>query len=442
MRTLIKNATIVNEGSIKHASLVIEDDIIKEICEEDMLPVVSVDEVTDATGCYVLPGVIDDHVHFREPGMTDKADIASESRAAAAGGVTSYFDMPNTVPQTTTIEAWRDKMERGAKDSVVNYAFFIGATNDNAGILNSIDCHAVPGIKLFMGSSTGNMLVDRREALERVFRIPGMPVMTHCEDTAVINANMAEAKAKYGDDPDVVHHPEIRSEEACWRSTSLAVEMARKCGARLHVAHVSTARELQLFTPNDPQITAEATSAHIFFSEEDYKIKGTKIKVNPAIKTKADREEIRRAMADGRISVVGTDHAPNLLAQKQGGCAKAASGMPMVQFSLPAMLSLVDEGVLTITRVVELMSHNPARIFEVAQRGYIRKGYKADLVMVRPDSQWTVTLEGILSKCGWSPREGCTFNWLVERTWCNGHLVYAEGRVDDTVRGEAIRFRE
>ena len=442
MRTLIKNATIVNEGSIKHASLVIEDDIIKEICEEDMLPVVSVDEVTDATGCYVLPGVIDDHVHFREPGMTDKADIASESRAAAAGGVTSYFDMPNTVPQTTTIEAWRDKMERGAKDSVVNYAFFIGATNDNAGILNSIDCHAVPGIKLFMGSSTGNMLVDRREALERVFRIPGMPVMTHCEDTAVINANMAEAKAKYGDDPDVVHHPEIRSEEACWRSTSLAVEMARKCGARLHVAHVSTARELQLFTPNDPQITAEATSAHIFFSEEDYKIKGTKIKVNPAIKTKADREEIRRAMADGRISVVGTDHAPHLLAQKQGGCAKAASGMPMVQFSLPAMLSLVDEGVLTITRVVELMSHNPARIFEVAQRGYNRKGYKADLVMVRPDSQWTVTLEGILSKCGWSPMEGCTFNWRVERTWCNGHLVYAEGRVDDTVRGEAIRFRE
>ncbi len=442
MRTLIKNATIVNEGSIKHASLVIEDDIIKEICEEDMLPVVSVDEVTDATGCYVLPGVIDDHVHFREPGMTDKADIASESRAAAAGGVTSYFDMPNTVPQTTTIEAWRDKMERGAKDSVVNYAFFIGATNGNADILTSIDRHAVPGIKLFMGSSTGNMLVDRREALERVFRIPGMPVMTHCEDTAVINANMAEAKAKYGDDPDVVHHPEIRSEEACWRSTSLAVEMARKCGARLHVAHVSTARELQLFTPNDPQITAEATSAHIFFSEEDYKIKGTKIKVNPAIKTKTDMEEIRRAMADGRISVVGTDHAPHLLAQKQGGCAKAASGMPMVQFSLPAMLSLVDEGVLTITRVVELMSHNPARIFEVAQRGYIRKGYKADLVMVRPDSQWTVTLEGILSKCGWSPMEGCTFNWRVERTWCNGHLVYAEGRVDDTVRGEAIRFRE
>ena len=442
MKTLIKNATIVNEGSIRQVSLVIEDDIIKEICGDNMQPVVSVDEVTDATGCYVLPGVIDDHVHFREPGMTDKADIASESRAAAAGGVTSYFDMPNTVPQTTTIEAWDDKMKRGARESVVNYAFFIGATNGNAEVLNSIDRHAVPGIKLFMGSSTGNMLVDRREALEKVFSIPGLPVMTHCEDTAVINANMAEAKAKYGDDPDVEHHPEIRSEEACWRSTSLAVELARKCGARLHVAHVSTARELQLFSPYDPRITAEATSAHIFFSKEDYQNKGTKIKVNPAIKTKADRDEIRKAMADGRISVVGTDHAPHLLAQKQGGCAKAASGMPMVQFSLSAMLSLVDEGVISLTRVVELMSHNPARIFEVAKRGFIREGYKADLVMVRPDSRWTVTPECILSKCGWSPMEGCSFNWRVERTWCNGQLVYTDGQVDDTLRGEAIRFRE
>lgn len=442
MRTLIKNASIVNEGIIQQASLVIEDDIIKEICKEDMQPVVSVDVVTDATGCYVLPGVIDDHVHFREPGMTDKADISTESRAAAAGGVTSYFDMPNTVPQTTTIEAWRDKMERGAKDSVVNYAFFIGATNDNADTLNAIDRHAVPGIKLFMGSSTGNMLVDRREALERVFSIPGLPVMTHCEDTAVINANLQVAKARYGDDPEVVYHPEIRSEEACWRSTSLAVEMAHKCGTRLHVAHISTARELTLFSPNDTQITAEATSAHIFFSDEDYKHKGARIKVNPAIKTMADRDEIRRAMADGRISVVGTDHAPHRLAQKQGGCAKAASGMPMVQFSLPAMLSLVDEGILTLTRVVELMCHNPARIFEVSRRGFIREGYKADLVMVRPQTKWTVTPDCVLSKCGWSPMEGQTFNWLVERTWCNGRVVYSDGHVDDTVRGEAITFRQ
>lgn len=442
MRVLIKNASIVNEGYIRQASLLIEDDIIKKICEEDKMPVESVDEVTDATGCYVFPGVIDDHVHFREPGMTDKADIATESMAAAAGGVTSYFDMPNTVPQTTTIEAWRDKMNRGAKESVVNYAFFIGATNDNAETLNVIDRNAVPGIKLFMGSSTGNMLVDRKEALERVFSIPGLPVMAHCEDTAVINANMQAAKEKYGDDPDVVHHPEIRSEEACWLSTSLAVQLARKCGTRLHVAHVSTARELTLFSPNDPLITAEATSAHIFFSDKDYPILGTRIKVNPAIKTQADRDEIRRAMADGRISVVGTDHAPHLLAQKQGGCAKAASGMPMVQFSLPAMLSLVDEGVLSLTRVVELMCHNPARIFEVSRRGFIREGYKADLVMLRPKSPWTVTSECVLSKCGWSPMEGSTFNWRVERTWCNGRMVYADGRVDESLRGEAIRFRE
>lgn len=442
MRVLIKNASIVNEGYIRQASLLIEDDIIKKICEEDKMPVESVDEVTDATGCYVFPGVIDDHVHFREPGMTDKADIATESRAAAAGGVTSYFDMPNTVPQTTTIEAWRDKMNRGAKESVVNYAFFIGATNDNAETLNVIDRNAVPGIKLFMGSSTGNMLVDRKEALERVFSIPGLPVMAHCEDTAVINANMQAAKEKYGDDPDVVHHPEIRSEEACWLSTSLAVQLAHKCGARLHVAHVSTARELTLFSPNDPLITAEATSAHIFFSDKDYPILGTRIKVNPAIKTQADRDEIRRAMADGRISVVGTDHAPHLLAQKQGGCAKAASGMPMVQFSLPAMLSLVDEGVLSLTRVVELMCHNPARIFEVSRRGFIREGYKADLVMLRPNSPWTVTSECVLSKCGWSPMEGSTFNWRVEHTWCNGRMVYADGRVDESLRGEAIRFRE
>lgn len=442
MRTLIKNATIVNEGQLRKASLVIEDDIIKEICEEGTTPVASVDEVTDATGCYILPGVIDDHVHFREPGLTDKADIASESRAAAAGGVTSYFDMPNTVPQTTTVEAWSDKMHRAAKDSAVNYAFFIGATNDNMDEIARIDIHQTPGIKLFMGSSTGNMLVDRREALEKIFSQAMMPIMTHCEDTAVINANMAAAKEKFGEDPAVEHHPEIRSEEACWLSTSLAVELARKYGARLHVAHLSTARELQLFTADDEKITAEATSAHIFFSDEDYKQKGALIKVNPAIKTKHDRDEIRKAMADGRISVVGTDHAPHRLEQKQGGCAKAASGMPMVQFSLPAMLSLVDESVLTLPRVVELMSHNPAKIFNVAKRGYIREGYKADLVMVKPQSPWTVTRNCVLSKCGWSPMEGATFNWRIERTWCNGMTVYADGKVANDAKGEAIRFRE
>lgn len=442
MRTLIYNVTVVNEGTERLASVVIEDDIIKEICEDGKQPVAPVDETTDATGCYLLPGVIDDHVHFREPGLTDKADIHSESMAAAAGGVTSYFDMPNTVPQTTTVEAWRDKMDRAARESVVNYAFFFGATNDNVGDFDRIDIHHTPGIKLFMGSSTGNMLVDKRASLERIFTQARMPIMTHCEDTTVINNNMAEAKRLYGDDPAVEHHPEIRSEEACWLSTSLAVEMARKSGARLHVAHLSTARELELFDADDDRITAEATSAHIFFTQEDYAEKGALIKVNPAIKTKYDRDEIRRAMADGRISVVGTDHAPHLPAQKQGGCAKAASGMPMVQFSLPAMLSLVDEGVLTLPRVVELMSHNPARIFEVSARGFIREGYKADLVMVRPGCAWTVSRDCVLSKCGWSPMEGRTFNWRVERTWANGRVVYADGRVDGSAKGEAIRFRE
>ena len=442
MRILIQNATIVNEGSTKKASVVIEDDIIKEICEEGKQPVAPVDEVTDATGCYLLPGVIDDHVHFREPGLTDKADIHSESMAAAAGGVTSYFDMPNTVPQTTTMEAWQDKMDRAARESVVNYAFFYGATNDNTDDFARIDIHHTPGIKLFMGSSTGNMLVDKRVALEKIFSEARLPIMTHCEDTAIINRNMAEAKLRYGEDPAVEHHPEIRSEEACWLSTSLAVEMARKSGARLHVAHLSTAKELELFDSADKRITAEATSAHIFFSQEDYHDKGALVKVNPAIKTKHDRDEIRKAMADGRISVVGTDHAPHLLAQKEGGCAKAASGMPMVQFSLPAMLSLVDEDVLTITRVVELMSHNPARIFEVTERGFIREGYKADLVMVRPDCPWTVERECVISKCGWSPMEGRTFNWRVERTWSNGRVVYSNGKVDATARGEAITFRK
>ena len=331
MRRMIENATIVNEGMTSKASVVIEDDIIREIIHNGNKPVAPVDEVTDAAGCYILPGVIDDHVHFREPGLTDKADIHSESMAAAAGGVTSYFDMPNTVPQTTTMQAWQDKMDRAARESVVNYAFFYGVTNDNTDDFGRIDIHHTPGIKLFMGSSTGNMLVDRRASLERIFSQARLPIMTHCEDTAVINRNMAEARKRYGDDPAVEHHPEIRSEEACWLSTRLAVEMARKSGARLHVAHLSTAKELQLFDAADTNITAEATSAHIFFSQEDYSEKGTLIKVNPAIKTRRDRDEIRKAMADGRISVVGTDHAPQLLEQKAGGCAKAASGMPMVQ---------------------------------------------------------------------------------------------------------------
>ena len=380
--------------------------------------------------------------------MTEKADIESESRAAAAGGVTSYFEMPNTVPQTTTLEALDDKFQRAAKESHVNYTFFFGATNDNVALFNKIDIHHVPGIKLFMGSSTGNMLVDRNEALERIFAQAKLPIMAHCEDTAIINRNMEEAKKAWGDDPQVSLHALIRSEEACVASTTKAVELAKKHKARLHVAHLSTAEELELI-PASPvssnnvavKITAEVTVGHLYFTMLDHERLGARIKVNPAIKSPVDQFMLRQALNDGRITTIATDHAPHLLSQKEGGCAKAASGMPMVQFSLPTMLELVDQKVLTIERLVQLMAHNPASLFEVRQRGFIRKGYQADLAIVRPKSPWTVTPEVIESKCGWSPMEGHTFQWRVEQTICNGHLVYNNGVVDRQYIGQPLTFR-
>lgn len=441
MKTLIFGGKVVNEGTVRVASVIINDDTITDIIEGNDTPRGSYDQIVDATGCFVLPGVIDAHVHFRDPGLTQKADMATESRAAAYGGVTSYFDMPNTKPQTTTVEALEAKYADAARKSHVNYAFFIGATNDNIDAVTAVDPHRVPGIKLFMGSSTGNMLVDRRDVLRRLFAESRLPIMAHCEDTAIINRNMAEAKRKYGDDPSVDHHPEIRSEEACWESTRLAVELAEESGARLHVAHLTTARELQLFGRN-PRITAEAVIAHLFFSSDDYATLGTRIKCNPAIKTPGDRDALRRALSDGRIATVGTDHAPHLLDDKEGGCARAASGMPMVQFSLVAMLELVDKGVLTIERLVELMAHGPARLFEVAGRGFLRKGYKADVVVVRPGAPWTVTRDCIQSKCGWSPMEGHTFGWQVRTTVCNGRVIYNNGAFDADSRGEALEFRK
>ena len=444
MKSLIKNATIVNEGKAFNGSIVIDGDCIADILKGNDTPRGQFDDNVDATGCFVLPGIIDDHVHFREPGLTAKADIRSESRAAAYGGVTTYFDMPNTVPQTTTPLALEVKRAIAARDSHVNYSFFYGATNTNADTFSQLDIHRIPGIKLFMGSSTGNMLVDRAEALDKIFATATIPVMAHCEDTAIINDNMRRAKELYGDDPDVTHHPEIRSEEACYRSTELAVSLARKHDARLHVAHVTTARELSLFEPwtdTMPNITAEAVIAHLFFCDKDYARLGTLIKCNPAVKSEADREALRRALTDGRIAVVGTDHAPHQPADKQGGCAKAASGMPMLQFSLVAMLELVERGVLTIERVAELMCHRPAQLFDVRQRGFIRKGYKADLAVVRPNAPWTVTESCIQSKCGWSPMTGHTFNWRVEHTFCNGRHILDNGRFDASVRGEEVLFR-
>lgn len=439
MKTLIKGATIVNEGRAFSGCIAFDDDIITDIFENQQ-PDVSYGNVIDASGCYILPGVIDDHVHFREPGLTDKADIDSESKAAAAGGITTYFDMPNTLPQTTTPEALEEKFSIAATKSHVNYSFFFGATNDNVADFSKLDIHRIPGIKLFMGSSTGNMLVDKREALERIFTTAPMPIMAHCEDTDIINRNMQEAKANGCDDPDISLHMHIRSEEACYNSTKLAVDLAKASGARLHVAHLTTARELELFG-SDSNITAEATVGHLFFTSDDHQQLGAKIKVNPAIKTASDRDALRQALSNGKIDVVGTDHAPHLLHQKQGGCSKATSGMPMIQFSLVTMLELVDNGVLTIERLAELMCHNPARLFEVRQRGFLRKGYHADMVIVRPNSAWTVTKDSILSKCGWSPMEGHTYNWKVEKTICNGHIVYSNGIVDSNYIGRPVTFR-
>ena len=443
MRTLIKNGTIVNEGRSFLGDLVVDGEQIEEIYE-GKAPRGIYDQVIDASGCFVLPGVIDDHVHFREPGLTRKADIESESRAAAFGGVTSYFEMPNTNPQTTTLEALEDKFALGAQKSHVNYSFFFGATNDNVDLFDRLDVHRIPGIKLFMGSSTGNMLVDKYESLQQIFvkaKKMGLPVMTHCEDTDIINRNMAAYQEKYGEDPDVKFHPEIRSVEACYESSSLAVKLAKESGAHLHIAHVTTARELEFFG-KDENITGEAVIAHLYFSDEDYADKKAFIKCNPAIKTVNDRKALREALADGRISVVGTDHAPHEWKDKQGGCAKAASGMPMVQFSLVSMLELVDKGVLSIERMVEVMSHHPANLFHVDKRGFLRPGYQADIVIVRPHTAWTVQKEIIQSKCGWSPMEGHEYQWQVEQTICNGHLIYNKGEFDEAYRGEELTFRK
>lgn len=459
MRTAIIGGRIVNEGRTFDATVVIEDDRIANIIAPSQHPEATADRIVDASGCYVLPGIIDSHVHFREPGLTEKADIDSESRAAAAGGVTSFFDMPNTLPQTTTLEALDDKFSRAARSSHVNYSFFFGATNDNVHLYPQLYPHRIPGIKLFMGSSTGNMLVDRAEALERIFSQAKLPIMAHCEDTSIINQNMARAKDGNGDDPDVSLHPFIRSEEACMKSTQQAVDLAKRHHARLHVAHLTTAEELDLFDPCQqsprasrslngsqadtplPPVTAEATVGHLIFSALDYPRLGARIKVNPAIKSPVDQFMLREALNDGRITTVATDHAPHLLSQKEGGCVRAASGMPMVQFSLVAMLELVDSHVLTIERLVELMAHNPARLFEVRERGFLRKNYKADLVIVRPQAPWTLTTDIIESKCKWSPLEGHRFNWHVEQTFCNGHLVYNNGVVDADYIGQPVMFR-
>ncbi len=442
-RTLIDNVYLVNEGQVAKGALVIDGEQIAEILRPDKCPSATCHTCIDGRGSYLLPGVIDDHVHFRDPGLTHKADIETESRAAAAGGVTSYMDMPNTLPQTTTLEALTDKQQMAAAKSRVNYSFYFGATNTNAVLFDQLDRQHVCGIKLFMGSSTGNMLVDRTDSLHTIFKEAGMIIVAHCEDQHIIANNTRLFRQFHGDDPDIYFHPQIRSEEACYRSSALAVELAHKTGARLHIAHLTTARELSLLETvllTEKRVTAEACVAHLWFTDDDYATLGARIKCNPAIKARIDRDSLRQALTNGRIDVIATDHAPHLLREKQGGALGAMSGMPMIQFSLVAMLELSDQGILTLPDVVEKMCHAPAKLFQIRRRGFLRQGYQADLVMVRPHASWTVTNDTILSKCRWSPLEGHTFDWKVERTWVNGCMVYADGQLDDTCRGQALEF--
>lgn len=445
-RTLIHNALIVNEGQTIQGSVVITDQgRIAEVLTHGKPLSAPCDETIDATGCYLLPGAIDDHVHFRDPGLTHKADILSESRAAAAGGVTSIMDMPNTLPQTTTLEALDAKLNLLDERCIVNHSCYFGATNNNYGDFARLDRSRVCGIKLFMGSSTGNMLVDRMESLRAIFGSTDLLIAVHCEDPAIIRKNTEKYKAQYADEDDVPvsKHPNIRSSAACYASSSLAVKLARETGARLHVLHLSTARELSLLEAgplSGKKITGEACVAHLLFSQTDYRTLGTLIKCNPAVKTKADRDALRRAVNDDVIDVIATDHAPHLITEKKGGALKAVSGMPMVQFSLVSMLQLVNEGIFTIEKVVEKMCHAPALLYGICERGFIREGWKADLVLVRPDTPWTLEKSLIQSKCGWSPLEGHTFDWHVERTFVNGHTVYDGREVDESYRGEALRF--
>ena len=444
MRTvLIKNAQIVNEGTITSGDVLIEADRIAEIAPS--ISVKNADtKVIDADGFYLIPGMIDDQVHFREPGLTHKATIKTESRAAVAGGITSFIEMPNTVPQATTIDLLEEKFAIAAKDAHANYSFMFGGTNDNLSEILKVDKTKVAGLKLFLGSSTGNMLVDNPAVLEEIFSKTDLLISTHCEDEATIKKNLEAAIAIYGDAIPIEKHPEIRSEQACYISSSQAIALAKKTGARLHVFHLSTAKETKLFDKKkslkDKKITAEVCVHHLWFTDEDYPSKGTKIKWNPAIKTKKDREGLWKALNEGRIDVIATDHAPHTLEEKDNVYTKAPSGGPLVQHALEALFEMQRKGYITVEKLVEKVAHNPAILFEIKDRGYIRKGYKADLVLINPNAPWTVTKENIAYKCGWSPFEGTTFRARVTHTFVNGHLAYENGKITKTTKGERLTF--
>ena len=443
-RTLIKNSTLVNEGRVFKGSLVIKDQFIEEIVEGDSLPNGSFDRVIDGANYYVLPGVIDDHVHFRDPGLTQKGDILSESKAAAAGGVTSIMDMPNTNPQTVTIKELENKWELMAEKSVVNYSCYFGKTNKNYIDFKLLDKSKVCGIKLFMGASTGNMLVDRIKSLENIFNSTDLLIATHCENHNLIKENTLFYKdLATEEDLPMEYHPKIRSEQACFESTKLAVDLAKKFNAKLHVLHLSTAKELELFTSGEiaeKKITAEACISHLIYSDEDYESFDSLIKCNPSIKKGTDREALREAVNNDVIDLIATDHAPHLLTDKEGGALKAASGIPTIQFSLINMLELVSEGVFSIEKVVHKMAHAPALLFNIDRRGFLRPGYFADFTLVER-KKWKVSEEQVLSKCGWSPFTGKEFSWRVIHTFINGNHTFNNGVINSPKKGQQLIFK-
>jgi len=439
MIKIIKNARIVNQGEIQISDIVVENEKIAAI--EPFAKANNAEEIIDAKDCCIFPGVIDTHVHFREPGMTDAADIYSESRAAAAGGVTSFFDMPNNTPATTSNEAIKAKREIARKNSAVNYSFYIGATSDNINEIKSADPHTVCGVKVFMGSSTGNMLVEKQDTLYDIFRNSPIPIVAHCEDMEIIGRNSKEILERYGEQAGIEWHPYIRSEEACYKSSKTAVQIANETNAQLHVAHISTAKELELFNKNDSRITAEVCVPHLIFCDEDYASLGAVIKCNPAIKTRKDRDALRKALVSGEISSIATDHAPHPLCRKQGGAFTAASGMPSVQFSLVNVLDLYDKGALPMEKIPELMAHNPAKIFKVEKRGFLKRGFFADFVIVKHCKEYALSKNEVVSKCGWSPYEGKKYSWRVERTFSNGQCVFSrEKGFLDTIQAREITF--
>jgi len=443
MNTLIKNASLVNEGGVLVCDVLIEGEIIKEIGKQiDDFPQNTI--IIDATGKFLIPGIIDDQVHFREPGLTQKANIASESRAAVAGGITSFIEMPNTVPQATTQELLEDKFQIAAKDSYANYSFMMGGTNDNLEELLKTNPKNVAAIKLFLGSSTGNMLVDNEEVLEKIFSSTKLLIAVHCEDETTIKNNLDKQKSIYGDNIPIEMHPVIRSAEACYKSSSKAIELAKKTGARLHVFHLSTEIETNLFTNEIPleekQITAEVCIHHLWFDDRDYKEKGTFIKWNPAVKSQKDKEGLWKALLDDRIDVIATDHAPHTLEEKNQVYTKAPSGGPLVQHGILAMMEAVRQEKISIEKVIEKMCHNPARLFKIEKRGFVKKGYFADLVLIDARKTQTVSKENILYKCGWSPFEGTTFHSEVTHTFVNGHLIYHNGVFNDHKKGKRLLF--